>query len=421
MRTAARFRRVCLGALATTVGMALASPAAAQAEIFSGSQTAWSPAPAFDMNRNAYNPSLTKLDVRYDNQAGVLATSLTLREQLKPGQYYSASYALSTPPRGETCSSATSLIPLARWDAYSSGSGYTYSSIRFEPASGYTGEHAGAQPVQNGSQYSFTSGALQALTRQGLNCVSSLKFYANQQYSAPTFCLVSCGDAPELPKGTDGPVAPTGVSASVDKGTVRLTWDPSPNPKFAYFAVRRGTRLDSDPAKWTRLAPNYSTPTASDTPPGPGVYHYYVTEIDTSRRVSARSNFVRAEVVASSPVVGGDKQPGDGPASGGGEADGPSTVVTPVVAPPITAPARRGQRSMSKAQAQYQASRALRRTYRRAYANGSRVRSTCRRNSSTKYTCRVSWRYKRSNYRGNVVVKLSDGEYYTRVNVRRSR
>jgi hypothetical protein len=59
--------------------------------------------------------------------------------------------------------------------------------------------------------------------------------------------------------------------------------------------------------------------------------------------------------------------------------------------------------------------------YRTAFTRGVRFKATCRRSAATRRTCTVSWRYKRSSYKGRVVVRLSGNAYSTTVSVKRTR
>jgi hypothetical protein len=98
------------------------------------------------------------------------------------------------------------------------------------------------------------------------------------------------------------PVTPTNVVASQASTTsIKLTWDVSPDPNFSYFAVRRcdAATCPVDQAQWTRLAPNFTTPTATESGLTTGhTYKYYVTEIDTSSAVSGRSNVAQLTLTA---------------------------------------------------------------------------------------------------------------------------
>src|SRR3954447_23684282 len=64
---------------------------------------------------------------------------------------------------------------------------------------------------------------------------------------------------------------PANLTATVDSGgLVRLDWDDTQDPNFAWFGVRRSTDPNADKATWTRLPPNFTTSEATDAglPPG---------------------------------------------------------------------------------------------------------------------------------------------------------
>jgi hypothetical protein len=114
------------------------------------------------------------------------------------------------------------------------------------------------------------------------------------------------------------PSAPTGVRAVGGNTTVTLSWNKNPETNISYYAVRRSTNPTLDKTQWTRLAPNFTTPYALDTGRTNGItYYYYVTAIDTSMQVSARSSVVNAVAgttttpppVTSPPTSGGNPTP----------------------------------------------------------------------------------------------------------------
>jgi dipeptidyl aminopeptidase/acylaminoacyl peptidase len=95
-------------------------------------------------------------------------------------------------------------------------------------------------------------------------------------------------------------------------------------------------------------------------------------------------------------------------------------IVVPGRPPLVTSPpSTPRQRSISRRQAYRTTKIALRRLYRKKFRNGSRYRAVCRRSSSTRWTCRVSWRYNGSRYGGTAIVTLHRGTgYSTTVRVR---
>ena len=416
---------------AGAIAGALLPATGASAAVFSGSQDRW-PDGAYNVGRQANNPSISSVHVSYDDTAGKVVTTVTLDDSLPYGAYFGASYSLAKPKSGQTCSDSGQLLPLAHWDGSISTGQYSgsYTSIRFDPTnSGYDGSTNGYVERLSGSQYRFTVQGLQALTRQPFKCVSAVSAYVGysnysggQSYESANFCLGTCPTRsvePPPPPTSSGPAAPTRVQAVASGPNVTLTWDRSPNPDFSYFAVRRGTSLNIDLAQWTRLTSNFTSPTATDTPPGPGTYYYYVTEIDRAGRVSARSTVVRVDVLPTAPQNGG---------GGGGGGGGNVTTPPPVVSrPPSPAPVgggggTRGDRTpptLSRIAAQRRTDIALRRAYKRAFTNGTRYRRSCRRVSSTRQSCRVSWQYKRYRYSGTVTVRARESGITSRIDVDR--
>ena len=398
------------------IAVALAWAASAQAAVTTGSQSEW-PSGAFNVNTGTYNPSVERLDVRYDDAAAKVTTLVTLDRALAPSQYFYFGYTLSRPQTGRSCANSQFLVPLAHFDGYvwTGDSPYRGGSAYFDANSGYTGNVNASVAMPSTRQYEFTVAGGQALTRQALRCASSLYAQgADQSYNASNFCLGTCPTETAPPPSTQLPLppAPTGVRASVTGQTATLNWNASSDPSFSYFAIRRGTQPDTNTGTWTRLPGNYTSPTVTDSPP-PGTYWYYVTQINTRGQVSARSANVRVVI----PRVG-VTNPGGGTGSGpqptgGGQGGAPVVRTTPPTTP--------GQTSISAEQARRQARIALRQTYGAAFRNATRLRLACRSNSAAKQTCRVSWRTSRYRYRGQVVVRLSASGYATAVDVSRTR
>jgi hypothetical protein len=78
--------------------------------------------------------------------------------------------------------------------------------------------------------------------------------------------------------------------------SVVLDWDDSRDPNFSHFGVRRSTQPNTDTGTWTRLAPNYTASTATDSGLAAGKYYYYVTQADKAGAISGRSVVVSATV-----------------------------------------------------------------------------------------------------------------------------
>ena len=94
---------------------------------------------------------------------------------------------------------------------------------------------------------------------------------------------------------------PMNLTATVDSGgLVRLAWDDTQDPNFAWFGVRRSTDPNADEATWTRLPPNFTTSQATDAGLPPGTYYYYVTERSTDGTISGRSNVASVTITAPS-------------------------------------------------------------------------------------------------------------------------
>jgi hypothetical protein len=98
------------------------------------------------------------------------------------------------------------------------------------------------------------------------------------------------------------------------------------------------------------------------------------------------------------------------------------THTPPVVTPtPVVSNPARPTRALTRSQAATSSRRALRRAFGRTFRERTRFTSACRRTSATRWTCRVSWRYRGSRYRGRVVVASSGGRVpSTTVRVRRA-
>src|SRR5919107_3369018 len=69
------------------IAVALAGAASAQAAVTTGSQASW-PDGAFNVNTGTYNPSIQRMDVRYDDVAGRVTTLITLDRALAFNQYF---------------------------------------------------------------------------------------------------------------------------------------------------------------------------------------------------------------------------------------------------------------------------------------------------------------------------------------------
>ena len=294
-----------------------------------------------------------------------------------------------------------------------------------EIAGEFSGTHDGPW------SYTLTS---PALVRRGYNCVTNIEAThdsSNTVDRAAPFCMGPTGTV-ACPGGPSIPAAPTGVSASLEGQNVTLTWNASADPNFSYFAIRRGTQPDPSAGTWTRLPGNLARPTVTDSP-GPGTYYYYVTQINRAGLVSARSATVRVGIPApatsdtgttgtgTTGTPGGTGGSGSQPTQTPAGLTGPVIVVrgpNPVVAAPRSSPR---QRAVSASQALRQARAALRLVHKTAFKKAKRFRATCRRDSATRRTCRVSWRYKRFRYSGRVRVQLRESGYSTTVSVKRSR
>jgi hypothetical protein len=94
---------------------------------------------------------------------------------------------------------------------------------------------------------------------------------------------------------TSTPAIPTNVKATAGNAQVTITWNANTETNLAYYAVRRSTDPNADPTTWTRLATNYTTPTATDTGLSNGTtYYYYVTAVNNNNVISDRSSVVSA-------------------------------------------------------------------------------------------------------------------------------
>jgi hypothetical protein len=118
---------------------------------------------------------------------------------------------------------------------------------------------------------------------------------------------------------TGAPAAPSGVKATAGNGQVTITWNANTEPNISYYAVRRSTSSTADMSTWTRLAPNYTTPTATDTGLTNGTtYYYYVTAVDSTNQVSTRSNVVSATPTSGTTPPPTTPPPTTPPPSSGG-------------------------------------------------------------------------------------------------------
>jgi hypothetical protein len=425
-RAAVRRSRVVAG---IGLAVALLAPSVAQGAVTTGSQGNW-PDAAFDVNAQAYNPSVERLDVAYDNTAGKVTATITLDRAPIRGQYFYVNFALAKPQSGQSCGDSRYVTPLAYFGGYVSPGFESGASVWFDANSGYTGgEQGGSAVFRSARQYEFSVTSTQALVRQELRCVTSVSAYGgNQYYEAGNFCLGACPQMVKPPQQQQVvlPPAPTRTRGSVDGQAVTLNWDASTDPNFSYFAIRRGTQPDTNSGTWTRLPGNYTSPTVTDSP-GPGTYYYYVTQINTRGAVSARSATVRVVVPSPAPpVITPPIVSPPPPVTITGPTTQPVTTPvivsqqgqTPVVAAPPSTPS---QRTVSALQAVRQAKVALRLVHGKAFREAKRLKVSCRRVTSTRRSCKVSWTYKRYRYRGTVVVRIGSAGYSTTVSVKRAR
>ena len=111
-------------------------------------------------------------------------------------------------------------------------------------------------------------------------------------------------------------------------------------------------------------------------------------------------------------------RPHDRPGSGS-----PEVIIVPGKPPVVTSPpSTRRQQRVSRAQAYGMAKAALRRLFGKSFREGKQRRIACRRDSSIRWTCRVSWTYRRSRYNGTVTVRLrASTGYVATVRVSRRR
>jgi hypothetical protein len=101
------------------------------------------------------------------------------------------------------------------------------------------------------------------------------------------------------------PAAPTGLTAVPGDREVRLDWSDNTEPDFSYYAVRRSstTTDTNNTAQWTRLTGNHTISEVVDGSLVNGTpYNYYVTAVDTSGNVSARSSVVSATPTVPAPT-----------------------------------------------------------------------------------------------------------------------
>jgi hypothetical protein len=114
------------------------------------------------------------------------------------------------------------------------------------------------------------------------------------------------------PPTSGKPNAPCCITITPGDARLYINWSYNPSDDIAYFALRRSTDLNSDPATWTRLPDNFTSNTAIDAPLTNGTtYYYYVTAVSSTGQISDRSS-----------VVGGT----------------PNGPVTPPPTPPPTTP-----------------------------------------------------------------------------------
>lgn len=380
----------------------------------------------------------------------------------------------------ETASSGTITVNVAfhDWNAASEGddnySGYVglgrmqdgycntevYSSVRNNPyrieanLASVSGTITSEDVTINddGATYVLTHAAF---ARRTYDCVES--YFSASRPSANLytsdevgrFCMsesgtVACPTSPPPPPPDEAPPAPTGMKALLTESGVRLSWDASTEPDFSYFAVRRGNQADTNKGTWVRLHGDFKEPTTFDKP-GPGTHYYYVTQIDTSGKVSKRSNVVKITVpspptdepkppvvvpppvvvsppVVSRPVVAPPPPPVVVPP----RIDPPSPMVVVIERPkdqPIVTPPQTTQTTprLSLGRAKRTTRMALADVYGREYRTRRAFKLKCRRTASHKATCRTSWATKRYRYHGNVLVTRAVEEVVYNNRVKRSR
>jgi hypothetical protein len=285
------------------IALSLAAPAAAQTGVVSGKVTD----PQFDMvpqDVHSWN-DLKSFEMTYDADRGVVRGELQTYGGVYPYPWFTFYADLGRTQPGGACD--------ANADGSLLTSFYTPDDAPVPPDPPHAQVIGG--PLINGSlSYVYGSGDFDTqiytfsdprLVGRTLNCVKNVALHSvyGTIDAGSSFCMGPTGQitCPVAPAPVPAPAAPTQLHAVLDAGTVHLAWDPSSDPGFSYFAVRRSTQPDVTQTElWTRLAPNFGTPEAADAP-GAGTFYYYVTQINTDGAVSGRSNVVSVTVPQPAP------------------------------------------------------------------------------------------------------------------------
>ncbi|MEA2341489.1 MAG: eukaryotic-like serine/threonine-protein kinase [Solirubrobacteraceae bacterium] len=255
-----------------------------------------------------------------------------------------------------------------------------------------------------------------------------------------------CATTPQPPTDTTAPAVPTNLQIQQacvgGKPTVHLTWDRNVEPDFSQYRVEKviGGRWET---VWqdgsTQASPTYTDDGSSTGGLAAGtLYYYQVKAVDNAAPAGGNVSEGRPANVTvrgcggssggpGAPANGGNNSGGNNspggnkpPAPGGNNPPAGSntpgsnstgrptfvcltggtcdttTATTSAQLAPVP--------SLTHSVAMSRASSILAKRFGRVYTRGNHKHLNCRRQSSSRHSCSVSWRYKKYRYKGRVTV-----------------